>query len=177
MLCVHVNGNYMIPQGVGQSWTYTLTHLSSDTCQSQGHPHGCHSHKNSNKPFVKNDFLYLPGRHYCINSMCHVCQTHQGPDGESCHCTGWGDQLWTKLYFFDVLYRPSCLIGVYSSPEKYWYVFFGMKAAYLFNYTSFSLAMAYRRQRKVLQMNSAASLSHSVVMDGCRASRVVWGIA
>jgi hypothetical protein len=36
-------------------------------------------------------------------------------------------------WFFSSMYRPSCLIEAYSSPEKYWLVRVGLLVIHLFN--------------------------------------------
>jgi hypothetical protein len=47
---------------------------------------------------------------------------------------GWGDQLWTKMFFFlCTVYRLSCLIEASFRPEKYWFVCAGLLADHLFS--------------------------------------------
>jgi hypothetical protein len=44
-----------------------------------------------------------------------------------------GGQSWTKLFIF-LFYRPACLIEAYDRLEKYWLVWAGLLAYYLFNF-------------------------------------------
>jgi hypothetical protein len=43
------------------------------------------------------------------------------------------DQSWIKLFFFNSIKRPSCLIEAYGGPETYWLVCVGLLAAHEFN--------------------------------------------
>jgi hypothetical protein len=47
--------------------------------------------------------------------------------------TGWGGQLWTKMFFFNA-FRPSCLIEGYFRHEKYWLVWASPFANHLNNF-------------------------------------------
>jgi hypothetical protein len=47
--------------------------------------------------------------------------------------TRWGDQSWTKMFFFFSICRHSCLIEAYVRPENVWLVCAGLLANHLFN--------------------------------------------
>ncbi len=86
--------------------------------------------------------------------------------------TGWGDESWTKVVFFDVKFilglksNGRCLRGC-------WLTIFSVV-------TSFFLVTAYwqwRNETHVLQIYTVASRFYSTATDGRRVARFDWGIA
>jgi hypothetical protein len=45
-----------------------------------------------------------------------------------------GQSIVDKIFFFFLIYRPSCLIQAYGGPEKYWLVWAGLLANHPFNF-------------------------------------------
>ncbi len=78
------------------------------------------------------------------------------------------------------MYRPSCITEAYGGPER---VLVGMcwavgKPSIQFKLHFFSDGIkATAEWEAVLRIYSAADQYHSVAMDGCRASKLAWGVA